>query len=453
MLIFSKILTIEFRLLLLSFANHENEVERSNWLLGKIREAYVPPFKIFRFFVLGREVCAEGWRFLHGCKQTRFYQVRKKYLLGIVVIIHGNADREYLHPKNDLVKHWIIFSAEMYCEFMPHLNLLYLPYAVDKSDWFSFCIESLKTKWKVQPDELPKKSYFLQILREKFPFIHVCRHIVLGRCDLCILLKMITHSEAVDKETKEIKKKELEAHRENVFLERDVYNEIKDSARDPSRNMLSIVLDKASGPRLPHVAEYPKSWATKIRPKTHIFGFINHTTGLKVLIPHMSNFADDPNLAISLLLNELDEFAKECIRENTPLPENCHLQLDSCFKENKNRWALGFQAVVVGLGIFKKVTCDFLPKGHTHIDVDAMFNGISDGTKYHDCYAWSGFKRFLDKCYHKHHNKPIVRALPVIYDWKSWFEPVLRDFTGLSKFRCFMVEALNCNIFPFTVSH
>lgn len=48
--------------------------------------------------------------------------------------------------------------------------------------------------------------------------------------------------------------------------------------------------------------------------------------------------------------------------------------MDNCPRDNKNNIMFGFLAVLVLLGIFESVEVSFLPIGHTHEDVDAMFS-------------------------------------------------------------------------------
>ena len=48
------------------------------------------------------------------------------------------------------------------------------------------------------------------------------------------------------------------------------------------------------------------------------------------------------------------------------------LQLDNCTAENKNWLVLQFLSVLVGMGKVLCVFLNFLPVGHTHIDIDQV---------------------------------------------------------------------------------
>ena len=56
----------------------------------------------------------------------------------------------------------------------------------------------------------------------------------------------------------------------------------------------------------------------------------------------------DSNLTGNILLQLLER--------NTPLPPTLYLQLDNCFRENKNRFIFGLCAILITLRIFKKVS-------------------------------------------------------------------------------------------------
>lgn len=50
------------------------------------------------------------------------------------------------------------------------------------------------------------------------------------------------------------------------------------------------------------------------------------------------------------------------------------LQVDNTVSENKNNHLLGFLAAMVGRGVMKTVTLNFMMVGHTHIEIDQVFS-------------------------------------------------------------------------------
>ena len=416
---------------------------RSNWLLSKLKGFYHPQKKKFSFQVFGRIICAEAWRALHDVKKTRFYDIRSKVINGDVVIVHGNALRTYPSPKYDLMVSWLKMSVELYCEWVPHLQLVCFPYGVDRVDWYKLCVESLTSKWTVPEEEVPSLTYFYGVLSKRFPYIKTSRRLTLGRCMLCVLRKLKLQSKDLSKEERNQIQAEGETHLRSVMDERNVYSNVSLASRNPDNNLMSIILDKGNGPRIPHLAQHPKNWNTMSRFKTSLFVFINHGKSIKCLIPFLSNFPDDPNFVISLLYHQL----LESISESEELPENFHGQTDNCSKENKNQWMNAFNAVLVGLRIFKNIEWDQLPAGHTHLDVDAALQPVSVGATKFDCITPSEFPQYLAKCYKNHKNQPKILSLPTIYDWKTFLHPMMRDTSGITGFRSFkfQVRSLNAN--------
>ena len=103
----------------------------------------------------------------------------------------------------------------------------------------------------------------------------------------------------------------------------------------------------------------------------------------------------DSNLTIQVLGHILLDFKDR-------LPEVLYLQLDNTSRENKNRFVLGFCALLVQNNVFKKVhssvdvllcihkyhlsytvqvRLNFLPVGHTHEDIDQFFSKVSHKLK------------------------------------------------------------------------
>jgi len=55
------------------------------------------------------------------------------------------------------------------------------------------------------------------------------------------------------------------------------------------------------------------------------------------------------------------------------LPPILHVQLDNCWRENKNRYAFCFWSLLVAKRIVREVVVSFMMVGHTHDDIDASF--------------------------------------------------------------------------------
>ena len=87
--------------------------------------------------------------------------------------------------------------------------------------------------------------------------------------------------------------------------------------------------------------------------RTHISGALLHTKSPHGKIAYsfvdLLQWPHDSNLTLSLLVKILLDF------HNHSLPEVLYIQLDNTSRENKNKYVIGFCAILVELKIFKKV--------------------------------------------------------------------------------------------------
>ena len=58
--------------------------------------------------------------------------------------------------------------------------------------------------------------------------------------------------------------------------------------------------------------------------------------------------------------------------------------MDNCARENKNKYVMAYLSYLVQVGVFKKITMSYLPVGHTHADIDALFGNLSTAFKSYD---------------------------------------------------------------------
>ena len=73
----------------------------------------------------------------------------------------------------------------------------------------------------------------------------------------------------------------------------------------------------------------------------------------------------DPKLTIECL-NRV--FKREEEQRPNGLPETLYLELDNCFRENKNTFTFAFLVWIIERGVFKEIFVSFLPVD-THISI------------------------------------------------------------------------------------
>ena len=60
--------------------------------------------------------------------------------------------------------------------------------------------------------------------------------------------------------------------------------------------------------------------------------------------------------------------------QDTHLPPHLYVQLDNCWRENKNKYFFAYLCLLVELKVFVDVEVNFLMVGHTHEDIDQVFS-------------------------------------------------------------------------------
>ena len=127
-----------------------------------------------------------------------------------------------------------------------------------------------------------------------------------------------------------------------------MYYEHRQKAKmNPDKNVC-IILDGMDQMKLmiPKLLSQMKVFSSAWRLKTHLTGVMNH--GREVIgYLDLMQWPHDSNLTINIILRVL-------LRMDT-IPDSLYLQMDNCWRENKNQYVLVFLGVLVKLNIFKKV--------------------------------------------------------------------------------------------------
>lgn len=144
---------------------------------------------------------------------------------------------------------------------------------------------------------------------------------------------------------------------------------------------------------VPRFAQPSKATSNAPKLKTHFVGAIVHGIG-SWLYGMLDNWKHDSNLTIEVIQRTLQKVELT----GRELPPRLDLQFDNCFRENKNRYrhccsvtfnrtkssflffgryVLTYLSMLVERAVFQEVYVWFLPKGHTHEDIDALFGRVS----------------------------------------------------------------------------
>ena len=163
--------------------------------------------------------------------------------------------------------------------------------------------------------------------------------------------------------------------------------------------------------------------------------FINHGAGICQIWTHWQPLQKGPNRTLTLLcLHLATTFAQSLHR-----PTTLFLQADNCAPENKNHWVLAALCWFVHLGLFDTVVLSFLPVGHTHEDIDALFSIHGRHIHKHSKYATpAAFLEHYPSFFTA--QPPSCHALSWVWDFKSFLNPFLANLAGHSKPHSFTIN-------------
>lgn len=110
----------------------------------------------------------------------------------------------------------------------------------------------------------------------------------------------------------------------------------------------------------------------------------------------MDNLYNDPNLTIECLRRTL----RQVETERGFLPPKLFLQLDNCWRENKNNLVLNWCGSLVERGLFPHgIEISFLPRGHTHNEVDQVASRLSVALRRKDIHTKQQLFDLVRSCY------------------------------------------------------
>ncbi|XP_068687066.1 uncharacterized protein [Montipora foliosa] len=216
--------------------------------------------------------------------------------------------------------------------------------------------------------------------------------------------------------------------------ERKKYYKHQKKAEKRPDKYLSLIIDgmDQSKTHLPH-------WIQKSKldgdcngfMKTHVTGVLSHGHKKAWCFVDFMRWPQDSNPTVNCLISCF----RHLLRPQRRLPPTLYLQLDNCYRDCKNIHILGFCALLVKAGVFRKVRLSYLMVGHTHEDIDQMFSRISVALARSDAVTLDDLISVIRDAYNP---TPIVCSVENIYDVKSWLRPyvaTLKHHTSPHAFR------------------
>ena len=152
------------------------------------------------------------------------------------------------------------------------------------------------------------------------------------------------------RKVEEIRQSAINFPSDNLFIQIDGM----DNSKSYLPRYRELSKDQVQKERLPSKISGCTIYNGWYENKRKVLFYINHDI-----------FENGSNLVITLVYLLLQEF----IGDWKKLPRKLHLNLDNCWKENKNKFLFSFLASLVQLNVFEEITCNYMLVGHTGNEV------------------------------------------------------------------------------------
>lgn len=118
-------------------------------------------------------------------------------------------------------------------------------------------------------------------------------------------------------------------------------------------------------------------------------------------------------------------------------PRILYLQGDNSAAESKNKYFLYFCGLLVHLNIFDEVYYSTMVPGHTHEDIDQLFQAIHSYLIKNSALTIEELFEAVSKAYTK---PPALVIFKRALAWKNWFETFTNPMKGHQKPHCFLIK-------------
>ena len=321
----------------------------------------------------------------------------------------------------------------------PTRQELYNQYILDARD------DTSGTLYKCHVD------YFLATLRDSFQEIRMRKHCRFAKCDFCGEWKGKMHDQSVGAALRAEARARYTAHVEWAHIrERGFYHSKRLQADKEPDKYMSIALDGTDQfpYGFPHFRQKQKNDGTGLRVKVHTQIAMVHGRPPMVFVA-TEDILGDPNLTIECL-NRV--FKREEQQRPNGLPETLYLELDNCFRENKNTFTFAFLVWIIERGVFKEIFVSFLPVGHTHFDPDQFASRISIAVKDIDVTTIEQYVKILRKCYTAKAASAVepiqVTVIEDVLDHRALFNPTLDSTFPKATARCDALRGVGTKSLP-----
>ena len=279
--------------------------------------------------------------------------------------------------------------------------------------------------WYMQDhDRLPTlyprvaKPYFNKVWRTHVPEVRLRRVLRFTKCKTCESKREARWDRSSSQVERDQALVDLHEHYKFIKAERGYALMKAHRGVTDHKRVLSIAQDGTS--QLPNgVPQFAQALhgqeQAHNRLHHHLTLTMVHGMGTKCYVTR-DNIAGDPNLTIECLQRTL-EWVEEV---RGTLPPQLYVQVDNCWRENKNSSLVNWLASLVERGLFPGgIELGFLPVGHTHNEVDQIASRISVALRRRDIHTPAQLMAMLKECF----VGLDVELLTKVADTKSFLNP------------------------------
>ena len=287
-----------------------------------------------------------------------------------------------------------------------------------------------------------KKFHFFSTMRQNFPEIRIRKHCKFAKCDFCQKWKAILHERTTSAALRAEAKERFMAHCKWAHVdERGMYHAKQREAVSKPSEFMSVALDGTDQMKdgFPHFGQKIKGDGIGNRLKVHTQVAIVHGRTSMAFVA-WEDIAGDPNLTIECL-NRI--FKREEQQREHGLPETLYLQLDNCFRENKNTYVFAYLVWIIERAVFKHIFVSFLPVGHTHFDADQLASRISVAVRNINITTIQQYIDVLKGCYTSKQGECLdVSMIDDVLDHRTLFNPTRNKNFPVSTSRCLLLRGV-----------
>ena len=361
-----------------------------------------------------RRVCQTFFKWCINVSPSGLYQPAtgtRKFL----VAPKQNKDRPARKAVH--VKEWLQDFAGYY-QISPDNDYTYLPYANQTAVYNLYKSEC---EFRGDTKAMATRKYFLSLwsLEPSLRYIRIRKYLRFAKCDDCVDFRARRDKTRDTACREQIKKEEVE-HHAFVTAERDLYYKRAGLAESDPTRYFSVIIDGSDNSQYwsPYFRERTSGTQSAWKVGLHVMGAIVH--GRRA---YTYTILDTCPLGSNVTIDVLHRVMKAELDRTGTLPKTLYLQLDNTTRQCKSKFVVAWLSYLIQCGIFNDIYVSFLPKGHTHEDIDQFFSCVAKYLRSHDCPSPLSFVKCIRAAYTFNGEKPIVEHLTHVANIRDWLEP------------------------------